>query len=467
METKKNKDINDIVAFDERREEIKTQIKQSNQRLQKSVKKIKAIDLKPIKNSITNLSSQSDLEAVDDLRQKFLPRMTAKILNATILRKSGFFKRMILSTAASLVVKKALKKSPVNTAPILHAPIDRPRERAAKPSQEQEKSVPEGKPEPDAKAETKLSFKGIFAVLKSAFDGFTDHKITKLSGSLAYYTVFSMGPLLVVIISLCSIFYEKEAAQGKVFEQLKGFLGNDTALQLQSLISSAAIGDKGTIAFIIGLVTLLVGATSIFADIQDSINTIWGIKPKPKRGWLKMLQNRFLSFSVIVSLGFLLVVSLAVTAVLDGFNARLQAKFNDVSVIVFYILNLVITFGVITTIFGVIFKVLPDANIKWRDVASGAAVTGILFIIGKFGISFYISKTDAGGTYGAAGSLVILLLWTYYSSIILYFGAEFTKSYALAYGSEIRPNHYAVGIKEVEMEQENSSLQQTQKQKNL
>ena len=462
METKKNRDINDIVAFGERREDIKKQIEQSNERLQISAKKIKSLDLKPIKDSFTRPSWQGDLEAVNDVRQKFLPRMTSKILNATILRKSGFITRTILSTAASLALKKALKKKPVNTTTILKAPIDQPKKQVVSQAAEPLQSAPIKKQEQEVQEKTKLSFKGIFAVLKSAFNGFNDHKITKLSGSLAYYTVFSMGPLLVVIISLCSIFYEKEAAQGKIFDQLKGFLGSETALQLQSLIASAAIGDKGTIAFIIGIVTLLVGATSIFADIQDSINTIWGIKPKPKRGWLKLLQNRFLSFSVIVSLGFLLVVSLAVTAVLDGFSERLQARFEGISIVVFYILNLAITFGVITTIFGVIFKVLPDADIKWRDVVSGAAVTGILFMLGKFGISFYISKTNAGGTYGAAGSLVILLLWTYYSSIILYFGAEFTKSYALAYGSEIYPNHYAVAIKEIEMEQENSSLQQTQ-----
>ncbi|MFW0717873.1 YihY/virulence factor BrkB family protein [Pedobacter sp. N23S346] len=458
METTKSRDIKDIVGFDERREEIKNQVKKSNERLLHSVKKIKSFDLKPIKNSLIKPSWQSDLEAVGDMRQKFLPKMTSKLLNATILRKSGFLKRMILSTAASLTVKKALAKKRTNPKPVIQAPIDRPQKQVVTQKQPQ----PEKQPEQQSGKKVKLTFKGIFAVLKSAFDGLIDHKITKMSGSLAYYTVFSMGPLLVVIISLFSIFYEKEVAQGKIFDQLKGFLGSETALQMQGLISSAAIGDKGTIAFIIGIITLLVGATSIFADIQDSINTIWGIKPKPKRGWLKLLQNRFLSFSVIVSLGFLLVVTLAVTAVLDGFSERLQARFEGVSVLVFYILNLVITFGVITTIFGVIFKVLPDADIKWKDVVSGAAVTGILFMLGKFGISFYISKTNTGGTYGAAGSLVILLLWTYYSSIILYFGAEFTKSYALAYGSEIHPNHYAVGIKEVETELENSSLQQTQ-----
>lgn len=311
----------------------------------------------------------------------------------------------------------------------------------------------------------KITFKGIWNVLKASFAGFGEHKVTKISGSLAYYTVFSMAPLLIVIISLCGIFLKKDAAEGKVFDALKGFLGSDTAASLQEMIKSAAIGDKGTIAFIIGIATLLIGATSIFADIQDSINTIWGIKPKPKRAWLKMLQNRFLSFSVIISLGFLLLVSLGVTAVLDGFSDRLQARFADVSVVIFYILNTVITLCVVSTIFGVIFKVLPDANIKWKDVISGAIVTAVLFMVGKFGISFYIGQSNVGSTYGAAGSLVVVLLWTYYSSIILYFGAEFTKAYAVAYGSEIHPNHYAVTMKEVEVEQGNSSVQETEKSK--
>jgi len=310
----------------------------------------------------------------------------------------------------------------------------------------------------------KVTLKGIWNVLKAAITGFSDHKVTKLSGSLAYYTVFSMAPLLVVIISLCGIFLGAEAARGEVYQQLEGFLGKDTALQLQDLISKAAIGGKGKLAFIIGIATLLVGATTVFADIQDSINMIWGLKPKPKRSWLKMLQNRFLSFSVIVSLGFLLLVSLAVTAVLDGFSNRLQARYADVSVIVFYILNTLVTLIVISLIFGVIFKVLPDAIIKWRDVLSGSLVTALLFMIGKFVISIYIGQSDVGSTYGAAGSLVVLLLWTYYSSIILYFGAEFTKAYAVAYGSEILPAHYAVTTKEVEVETGGNSVQDNERQ---
>jgi len=310
----------------------------------------------------------------------------------------------------------------------------------------------------------KVTFKGIWEVLKASFTGFNNHKVTKLSASLAYYTVFSMAPLLVVIISLCGIFLGREAAEGQVYGQLAGFLGKDTALELQEIIKGAYLNGKSTVAFIIGLVTLLIGATTVFGDIQDSINMIWGLKPKPKRDWLKMLQNRFLSFSVIISLGFILLVSLSITTVLDGFNERLQARFQGVSVVVFYIINQIITLGVISLIFSVIFKVLPDALIKWRDVISGAIVTAVLFMIGKFAISFYIGSSNVGSTYGAAGSLIILLLWTYYSSIILYFGAEFTKAYAVAYGSEIHPSHYAVTTKEVEIETEGNSIQDNHKE---
>ncbi|WP_051666234.1 YihY/virulence factor BrkB family protein [Pedobacter sp. R20-19] len=308
-------------------------------------------------------------------------------------------------------------------------------------------------------AKNKITLKGIWGVLKAAFTGFGDHKVTKLSGSLAYYTVFSMAPLLVVIISLCGVFLGREIAEGQVYTQLEGFLGRESATSLQSLIKNAYLDGKSTIALIIGIITLLIGSTTIFGDIQDSINTIWGIKPKPKRGWVKMLQNRFLSFSVIISLGFVLLVSLAVTSLLDAFSGRLQARFADVSYYVFYVINQLVTLAVISLIFGVIFKVLPDAIIKWRDVIAGAIVTAILFMIGKFAISLYIGQSDVGGTYGATGSLVVVLLWTYYSSIILYFGAEFTKAYAIAYGSEIYPSHYAVTMKEVEVETGRVSIQ--------
>ncbi len=309
-------------------------------------------------------------------------------------------------------------------------------------------------------AHKKISFKGMWKVLKNSFSGFSDDKVTKLSGSLAYYTVFSMGPLLVVIISLCSIFLGREAVEGQIYGQLEGFVGKDTALQLQQIIKNAAISGKGTIAAIIGGATLLLGATTVFGEIQDSINGIWGLKPKPKRGWLKMLQNRFLSFSVIVSLGFLLLVSLGISTLVEAFSNRLKDALPDVTVVVFYIINIVITLLVTSTIFAVIFKVLPDADIKWRDVISGAVATALLFMLGKFAISIYISKSNVGSTYGTAGSLVVLLLWVYYSSIILYFGAEFTKAYAVEYGSEIHPSHYAVTTKTVEVETNGKSVQE-------
>lgn len=309
----------------------------------------------------------------------------------------------------------------------------------------------------------KPDIKKIWKVLKESFSGFSDDKVTKLSASLAYYTVFSMGPLLILIISLCGIFLGQEAMQGKVYHQLEGFMGKDTAAQLQGIIKNAAISGKGPVALVIGGITLLIGATTVFAEIQDSINGIWGLKPKPKRGWLKMLQNRFLSFSVIVSLGFILLVSLAITSLVDGLGDILASRFSTLSVILLYIINQVITLAVVSFIFGVIFKVLPDAKIKWRDVLWGSVVTGLLFMIGKFGISIYIAKSNVGSTFGAAGSLVVILLWTYYSSLILYFGAEFTKAYAIAFGSPIHPNHYAVTTRQVEVETGDASVQANSK----
>jgi membrane protein len=305
----------------------------------------------------------------------------------------------------------------------------------------------------------KFSFKGLIEVFKNAFSGFSDDKVMKLSGSLAYYTVFSMAPLLIVIISLCGMFLGREAVEGKIYGQLASFVGSDTAVQLQDMIKNASLAGKSKLAAIVGTITLVLGATSIFAEIQDSINGIWGLKPKPKRGWLKMVQNRILSFSVIISLGFLLLVSLSISSVIDGFSERLTNRFPDIAVVVFYIINIVITFSVTTLIFGVIFKVLPDGDIQWKDVLAGAMATAFLFMLGKFAISFYISKSNVGSTYGAAGSLVVLLLWFYYSSLILYFGAELTKAYAVKYGSPIHPNQYAVTTKMVEVETGQHSIQ--------
>lgn len=284
------------------------------------------------------------------------------------------------------------------------------------------------------------------------FKSFGEYKIPKLGASLAYYTVFSMAPLLVMIISLAGIFLGTEAVQGKIVEQLSAFVGHDTAIQLQDLVHKASIAGKSAIAAIIGGITLLLGATTVFGEIQDSINSIWGLKAKPGSGWWKLVKNRLLSFSVIASLGFLLLVSLSVSAIIDAIANNLKAQFPDVTVVVFYIINLLLSFIIITAIFGVIFKVLPDAVLKWKDIRTGAILTSLLFMLGKLLISLYISKTNIGSTYGAAGSLVILLLWVYYSSIILYFGAAFTKNHILVSGSAIRPNSYAVTTKLVKID---------------
>jgi membrane protein len=300
-------------------------------------------------------------------------------------------------------------------------------------------------------------------VFSNAFKGFNENRVLKLSGSLAYYTVFSMAPLLIVLISLCGIFLGREAVEGKIYAQLAGFIGADSAAQLQLMIRNASLEGKSKLAGIVGGVTLLIGSTTVFAEIQDSINEIWGLRPKPKRGWLKLLQNRFLSFSVIIGLGFLLLVSLGVSTIVDGFSEHLKNRFPDVAIVVFYVSNIVITFGVTTLIFGVIFKVLPDATIRWKDVIVGAVVTALLFMLGKLGMSFYISKSNVGVTYGAAGALMVLLLWIYYSSLIVYFGAEFTKAYAVKFGSNIYPNQYAVTTKTVELETGHESVQTKEK----
>lgn len=313
----------------------------------------------------------------------------------------------------------------------------------------------------------KLTWKGIWKVLKESFIGFDNNKILKLSGSLAYFTIFSIGPMLIVIIYFADIFYGRAAIEGTVYRQLRGFIGPESAAQVQEIIRNASISGKGTLAAIIGFFTLLIGATTVFAEIQDSINMIWNLRPKPKKGWLKMLINRLISFSVVVGLGFILLVSLIVNGLIEGLMDKLEQRFPDLTVKMVYMGNLILTFIVISFLFAIIYKVLPDAVIRWKDVLIGSMVTTVLFMLGKFAITFYIGRSDIGSTYGAAGSIVVLLLWVYYSSVILYFGAEFTKSYATEYGRRIYPDKYAVWIKHVEVEEESGTLKQQELKKKV
>ena len=300
--------------------------------------------------------------------------------------------------------------------------------------------------------------KPFFKIAKATLMGFLDDKGMKLSAALAYYTIFALAPLLLLLISLAGIFLGKDAIQGKVFEELNGLIGASAALQIQDMIKAIELSDKSTFALVIGIFTLFIGATSIFGEIQDSINIIWKVKAKPKKGWLKLLKNRLLSSSLIVSLGFLLIVSLIANGMILAMMDRLSRFLPDMTVWIANILNTAITFIVITILFGAIFKVLPDVKIKWKDVRTGAIFTACLFLIGRFLIRLYISTTATGSTFGAAGSLIVVLVWIYYTAVILYLGAEFTQVYAEYKGHHIEPADFAVAVIQKELEKDVDTL---------
>lgn len=299
---------------------------------------------------------------------------------------------------------------------------------------------------------TLQALKNGWTIIKAAFAGFSNDMALKFSASLAYYTVFSLAPLLLLVISLAGLFLGREAIQGQLFTEINGFVGNDAAKQIQDLIARLELSGKSTISIIIGSVTLVVGATGVFGEIQESINIIWQVKAKPKKAWLKMLKDRLLSGSLIISLGFLLLVSLILNGALLALSERLKTYLPDVTVLLFNAINIVISFLVITTLFAVIFKVLPDAKIAWKDVRSGAIFTSLLFMLGRFAIGIYVASSASSSTYGAAGSLIAILLWVYYTAAILYFGAEFTKAYVDFKGKRIEPADYAVHVEQTEVE---------------
>jgi len=302
---------------------------------------------------------------------------------------------------------------------------------------------------------TKKTLKSSITILKDTFTGFMQDKGLKLSASLSYYTIFSLAPLLLLIISLAGFFFGREASQGRIFSEINGIIGNEAAKQVEQIISNLELSGNSAMSIIVGVITLIIGATTVFGEIQDSINMIWKVKAKPKKGWVKMLKDRLLSGSIIVGLGFLLIVSLIINGALAALNNFLKSMFPDFTLILINIANIVISFGVITVLFGVIFKVLPDAKIKWKHVRAGAFFTACLFMLGRYIIGIYITTTGAGSPYGAAGSLIVILLWVYYTAAILYFGAEFTRAYAIFKGSCIQPAEYAVFVEQRETEKEN------------
>lgn len=305
--------------------------------------------------------------------------------------------------------------------------------------------------------------KVFWQVLKQSGSDFIDDKVMKLSAALAYYTIFSVAPMLIIIIFLCDLFLGRDAIEGNIYGQIRGLVGNEAAIQIQAMIKNASLSGDMSWATMVGFITLIIGATGVFAEIQDSINHIWRLKSKPKKnGLLRMILNRLLSFSLVVSLGFILLVSLAINGLVELFSSLVVSLLPGrvTSSILFSLADFVVPFLVITTLFAIIFKVLPDARIKWKDVRVGAMATAILFMIGKFAIGYYLGASKVSSTYGAAGSIVIILLWVYYSAAILYFGAVFTRNYVQYFGEQIYPNDYAVWIKQIEVPHEPEAVQE-------
>lgn len=313
----------------------------------------------------------------------------------------------------------------------------------------------------------KFSLKNTWLIIKQSFSDFIDNKVFKLSAALAFYTIFSLPAMLIIIVSISDVFYGRAAVEGSLFHQISDFVSPDAAMQIQQIIRGAALSNSSTFATIVGISTLLFGATSMFGEIQDSINFIWKLKAKPRkgRGFLKLVINRLLSFSIVVSLGFLLLVSLMVNGLMAALIDRLTEMFPHLTVIMVYVFNVILTFGITALLFAMIFKVLPDAKIKWRHVRAGAFTTAILFMLGKFLIGYYLGHSKMSNTYGAAGSVIVMLLWVYYSAMILYFGAVFTHVYAVQTGSRIYPNNYAVWVQQIEVESVKSMEQQPEEKK--
>jgi membrane protein len=286
------------------------------------------------------------------------------------------------------------------------------------------------------------SFRFVFQVLKEYFAD----NVIKYSASLAYYTVLSLAPLLVIIISVSSILYGKAAMEGDLYKQLNGMVGNEAAIQLQSTIQNVHLSKDSPVATIVSLVVLLIGATGIFGEIQDSLNKIWGLKTTSHKAWWKLILNRLISFSLIISLGFVMMVSLVLYAIVEAVSGRFNSVITGAGDTMLPVVNHLLSVVISTLMFATIFKVLPDAKIKWKDVFVGAFITAILFTLGKFAIGFYLGKSVFASVFGAAGSVIIIMIWVYYSSAILYLGAVFTKVYAVNFGGKIHPNKYATWI---------------------
>lgn len=299
--------------------------------------------------------------------------------------------------------------------------------------------------------------KSYWEFLKSIVTQWIDDNPFQLASSLSYYALFSLAPLLVIAIGVAGFAFGREAAENQIVQTLQGMIGQESAKAIQDMIENASNKPKtGIVSTVVGVVALLFGAGGVVGQLQTSLNTIWGVTPKPGQGVWGFVRQRFFSFAMVLAVGFLLLVSLVVTALLSGLSRYMGSLMGGAAVIV-HVLDLVVSFGFTTLIFAMIYKFVPDVQIQWRDVWIGAALTSILFTIGKYLIGLYLGTSGATSVYGAAGSLITVLLWVYYSSLILFFGAEFTQVYATEYGSGVVPAENAESIAAADKSQKRES----------
>lgn len=295
-----------------------------------------------------------------------------------------------------------------------------------------------------------MQTKSIFSLLKEAFREWREDEALQLGAALAYYTIFSIAPMLLVVIAVAGLVFGREAVQGQLDNQIQGLVGAQGADAIQTMVANAGRHSGGMWATVIAFATILFGATGVFTQLQTTLNHIFGVKQKPGQGIKGLLRARAAAFGMLLGIGFLLLVSLVISAALAAAGNYLLGLFPATEVIL-QALNFVVSFAVITVLFAMIYRFLPDVKIAWRDVWFGAAVTALLFTIGKFLIGLYLGNSSVASVYGAAGSLVVVLLWAYYSSQILFFGAELTEVWARRRGSNIVPDEHAVPARKDEL----------------
>ena len=296
----------------------------------------------------------------------------------------------------------------------------------------------------------RMNFKAItnhrvFKLLKETFDDWMEDNALRLSAALAYYSIFSIAPLLVIAISIAGLVLGEDAVRGQLGDQLRGYIGMQAAEAVQSMVKSASKPSDGWLGAAVGFVTLMLGASGVFGQLKDALNTIWEVKATGGGGVWAFLRARLLNFGMVLVIGFLLLTSLLLTTAFAALSGYIE-HLSGLPPFLGMFMGFIVSFALVTVLFAFIFKVLPDAQIEWRNVWTGAVVTALLFELGKFGLSFYLGRESTASSFGAAGSVVLLLLWVYYASCILLFGAEFTQVYAHAMGHDIQPSPGAVPV---------------------